>query len=56
MKTKVLGKNQKKLNFSGKDLLDSIPRNRKRLNMVLIFGTFMTLCSKIKRSTTFKSS
>ena len=31
MKTKVLGKKSKKLNFSGKDLLDSIPRNRKKI-------------------------
>jgi 7-cyano-7-deazaguanine reductase len=31
MKTKVLGKKSKKLNFSGKDFLDSIPRNRKKI-------------------------
>ena len=31
MKTKVLGKKSKKLNFSGKDLLDSIPRNSKKI-------------------------
>ena len=31
MKTKILGKKSKKLNFSGKDLLDSIPRNRKKI-------------------------
>ena len=31
MKTKVLGKKSKKLNFSGKDLLDCIPRNRKKI-------------------------
>ena len=31
MKTKVLGKKSKKLNFTGKDLLDSIPRNRKKI-------------------------
>jgi len=31
MKTKVLGKKSKKLNFSGKELLDSIPRNRKKI-------------------------
>ena len=31
MKTKILGKKSKKLNFSGKDLLDSIPRNSKKL-------------------------
>jgi len=31
MKTKVLGKKSKKFNFSGKDLLDSIPRNRKKI-------------------------
>ena len=31
MKTKVLGKKSKKLNFSGKDLLDSFPRNRKKI-------------------------
>ena len=31
MKTKILGKKSKKLNFSGKDLLDSIPRNSKKI-------------------------
>tara|TARA_A100001035_G_C27692677_1_gene458600 strand:+ start:252 stop:974 length:723 start_codon:yes stop_codon:yes gene_type:complete len=31
MKTKVLGKKSKKLDISGKDLLDSIPRNTKKI-------------------------
>jgi len=31
MKTKVLGKKLKKLDISGKDLLDSIPRNSKKI-------------------------